>query len=200
MVIDSSQLAMIGGLLSVAAYFPYTIATVRGQATPQRSSWFIWALLSAIAFASVLHSGGTRGLVFTGAQMVGTNTVFLLSLWRGTGSIAQRSDATVLSFSALGLALWWWTDNAAWAMALAIAVGTAGGSLTIAKAFNTPRSEVLTPWILQWLAATFGAASVLGASPLEMAYPLYLFLLYSGIAGATASGRVARRRWGRHTP
>jgi hypothetical protein len=192
--IETSAPALISGVLSVAAYVPYTVSTLRGRTVPQRASWFIWGLLSVIAFASVLHSGGTRGLVFTGAQMVGTNTVFLLSLWRGTGSIARRSDATVLGFSGLGLLLWWWTDNAAWAMALAIAVGSAGGSLTIAKAVSRPRSEMLTPWVLQWLAAGFGVASILGASAMEAAYPLYLFLLYSGIAGATAIGRVRRLR------
>ena len=197
---ETSAPALISGVLSVAAYVPYTIAALRGQATPQRSSWFIWGLLSVIAFTSVLHSGGARGLVFTGAQMLGTNTVFLLSLWRGTGSIARPSDATVLGLSALGLLLWWWTDNAAWAMALAIAVGSAGGSLTIAKAFSRPRSEVLTPWVLQWLAAGFGVASVFGASAMETAYPLYLFLLYSGIAGATGIGRITRRLSRRRTP
>lgn len=194
MALDSTQVAAIAGCLSIVAYLPYGYSVLRGTVIPQRTSWLIWGQLSLISFFSVLASGGSDGLLFLGAQMLGTNTIFLMSLWRGTGSLAEPADASVVTLSALGLALWWWTDNPAWAMGLSIAIGTLGGLLTVAKAFGRPHSEALSPWTLQWLAALLGVVSVIGTTALELAYPLYLFLLYSGIVGATLSGRVLSRR------
>lgn len=194
MALDSTHIAALAGILSVAAYLPYGYDVLRGTVIPQRTSWLIWGLLSLIAFFSILMSGGSDGLLFTGAQMMGTNTIFLLSLWRGTGSLAEPADFTVISLSALGLGLWWWTDNPAWAMGLSITIGTLGGTLTVAKAYRRPRSEALRPWALQWLAALLGVGSVIDTTALEVAYPLYLFLLYSGIVGATLVGRALSRR------
>lgn len=194
MALDSTQVAAIAGCLSIVAYLPYGYDVLRGTVIPQRTSWLIWGLLSLIAFFSVLASGGSDGLLFTGAQMAGTNTIFVMSLWRGTGSLAEPADAAVVTLSGFGLGLWWWTDNPAWAMGLSIAIGTLGGLLTVAKAFRRPRSEALGPWALQWLAAALGVGSVIGTTALEVAYPLYLFLLYSGIVGATLGGRALSRR------
>lgn len=193
MALDSTEIAVLAGGLSVMAYLPYGYSVLRKQVTPQRTSWLIWGLLSLIAFFSVLASGGSDGLFFTGAQMAGTNTIFLMSLWRGTGSLTEPADAAVVTLSGVGLGLWWWTDNPAWAMGLSITIGTLGGLLTVAKAFRRPHSEALGPWLLQWLAALLGVASVIGTTALELAYPLYLFLLYSGIVGATLGGRTLPR-------
>ena len=189
MAFDEAQLAAVAASLSVMAYLPYGWAVLRGRARPQRSSWLIWSVLSAVAFFAVLGSGGTRGLLFTGSQLAGTAAIFLLSLWSGAGSVFNRSEGAILSLSALGLLLWWATDDAAYAMALSIAIGTTGGSLTVLQAYRRPGSEALLPWAVQTLAAGFGVASALGGSMLELAYPAYLLALYAAIFGAGLAGR-----------
>lgn len=188
--IDPTQAALMAAGLSVIAYLPYAKAVLDDNARPQRSSWFIWALLSIVAVTSVRGSGGTQGLIFTTAQMAGTTGIFVMSLWRGTGSFVGRSELTVLGGSAAGLALWAWTSDPRWAMGLSIAVGALAGTLTISKAYRQPHTEALLPWTLQWMAAVFGVLSVLGGTAMEMAYPVYLLALYSGITGADVMGRM----------
>ena len=194
MVFTSTNLALIAAVISAAAYLPYAYAVIRGVTKPQRSSWLIWSVLSSIAFFAVIASGGTQGLFFTGAQATGTILIFTLSLWRGTGALTNRKDAMVLILSLLGLILWAVTENPNYAMALSIILGALGGSLTLIKSFTDPRSEALTPWVLQTLAAGFGSASVLGATALEMAYPLYLLALYGSILISINLGYMAQNR------
>ena len=187
---NPSQLANIGAALSLVAYMPYAWAVLRGHARPQRSSWLIWSVLSSTALAAVIGSGGTQGIAFTASQTGGTVAIFLLSLWRGTGSLYNRADCSVIVASAVGIGLWFLTDNPTYAMVLSIGIGAMGGSLTVLKAYRLPASEAIGPWALQMTAAGFGVASVIGATALEMAYPIYLLVLYIAIVAAGGLGRI----------
>ena len=204
--LDADAQRMVGILsaaLSVIAYLPYMRDILRGKTHPQRASWLIWTLLSSLAFAAQYAEGATTTLWFAGAQVTGTVTVFLMSITHGKGVFLTRPDERVVWLAIIGLVVWYFTENAAYTLALTITISLLGGSLTVIKAFVRPSSETLIKWGISVVASSLAILSVGQVDWLLLAYPLYLFTLNTMIVSAILSGRVAAARsstlpYGRH--
>lgn len=180
----------VAGILSVFAYLPYIIDTLRGATQPARSTWMIWAVLSSILCLSLFAEGATDSLWFAAVQAGGTVIVFLLSIRYGVGNFMSWADFLVILLSAFGLMLWYVTDSAVYALSISIGISTLGGSLTVIKACRCPGSETLSAWLLSFVAAVFAMISVGEVDVVMLAYPVYLFLLYGSILVAMRAGRV----------
>jgi hypothetical protein len=191
--IDSATaFALASAFVSVAAFLPYVVGILQGRTMPCRASWFVWSVLSATAFASLVAEGATTSLAFVGIQSGGTILVFLLSLVNGRSAPLGRFDRLALGGAAAGIASWWLTADPVWALGLTIAVGSIGGLLTALKAFATPRSENLPSWMTFLTAACLAIASVREPDPVLLAYPVYLATIYAAIVLAILLGRPAR--------
>jgi hypothetical protein len=190
-----SPLALFGlasALLSTLAYLPYIIDTVRGRTRPQRASWLIWSVLGSIAFFSQLYEGAAASLWFAGVQVSGTITVFLLSIFVGAGVFLKRKDYIVLLLACVGLVLWYFTENAAYALAITITISLLGGVVTIEKAYRDPQSETIATWALSFVASLCAIVAVGKLDWVLLAYPVYLFALNGAILGAMLLGRARR--------
>jgi len=182
--------ALASAVLSIAAYVPYIRDTYSGATQPQRASWLIWSVLSSIAFVAQVYEGATASLWFAGAQVLGTVTVFLLSITRGSGVYLTRPDERVLWIAAMGLVVWYFTETAVYALALVITISLLGGTLTIAKAYRAPETETMGMWVISLVAATLALMTVPTWDPVLLAYPAYLFTLYAAISVAMVMGRA----------
>lgn len=176
--------AMFSAALSMAAFIPYIVNTLIGRTRPQRASWFIWSIMSTIAFFSQLAEGADTSRLFIGAQMCGTVTVFALSLFMGRGALLLKSDVPFVLGAAIGLALWYVTDNPIYALAITIFINLLAGIPTIRKAYFDPASETLSMWTISLAASICGVLSVGSFDWILLVYPLYLVGLYAMIVGA----------------
>ncbi|MEO0389481.1 MAG: hypothetical protein AAF218_00930 [Pseudomonadota bacterium] len=194
--LSAETLALLGlasAALSTLAFAPYIRDTLTGATQPQRASWLIWTVLSNIAFWAQVAEGAEASLWFAGTQAGGTTVIFLLSLRKGTGELLSRPDERILWIAALGVVVWYFTDTAEYALAMTITISLLGGSLTVLKAYRDPGSETLLCWALGFAASCCALISVGTVDPVLLAYPAYLFVLYSAIIGATVLGRVKDR-------
>ncbi len=87
------------------------------------------------------------------------------------------------------MALWYALDHAAYALGLNIAINAIGGYATVTKAYRAPESEPLCSWVLLAFASLCGIASVGVLDWMYIAYPVYLFGLYSLVVFAVILGR-----------
>lgn len=189
---DQNHLWLLGalaGVLSTFAYLPYIVDTIAGRTEPQRASWLIWSVLGTIAFFSQVFEGATASLWFAGVQVSGTITVFLLSIWKGSGAFLRAADYLVLGIAAMGLVIWYFTETAAYALVITIAISLLGGALTVTKSYRNPDSETLTTWVVSWVASLCAVFAVGSLSPVLLAYPAYLFTLYTMFVVAILLGR-----------
>ncbi len=177
-------------LLGLIAFLPYMRDTIQRKTQPQRASWLIWSVLGSIAFFTQVYEGATSSLWFVGVQVACTITIFALSVWFGAGRFLARSDLVILLFAALGLLLWYSTNNAAYALAITITTSLLGGVATAAKAYRNPDSETLSAWVVSLAATVLGLLSVGAVDWMMLAYPLYLFVLYSIFIVAILLGRM----------
>ncbi|MEM7242968.1 MAG: hypothetical protein AAF429_12350 [Pseudomonadota bacterium] len=185
-------LALTSVILTLVGYAPYIIDTITGRTSPQRASWLIWSVLGAIAVASLIYEEAGASLWFAVAQVGGTILIYILSFVFGSGTHLRKSDYRVLAAAAFGLVLWYFTEQAAYALAITITISLLGGMMTIKKAFLDPESETLSTWAIFLGASVLALASVDQAELIYYAYPAYLFTLYLGIVLAIFAGKAVR--------
>lgn len=189
----TSIFALLALLLSLLAFFSYIRDTIACRTQPQRASWLIWSVLSSIAFFTQVAEGATTSLWFIGAQFARTFSILKLSIWYGSGSYLSRRNLTIFAAAAVGLLLWYLLENTAYALAIVIMISAMGGYATVAKAYRAPESETLSTWFMLMAASICGVASVGVLHWMHMAYPVYLFGLYSSISTALILGRSSER-------
>ena len=180
--------------LSIAAFAPYIFDTITGETRPQRAAWLIWAVLSTISFLSNLYEGASTSAAFLGVQAGGTIIIAVLAIFKGRGTFLRRTDYAILFISGIGLVLWYHTDNAAYALAISLGLSMLAGFVTIIKSYVTPESETLSTWVISFFAAAAGIMAVGSNDPVLLAYPVYLFALYTCIITAFALGKLRLRR------
>ncbi len=183
-------LGVLSGILSAVAYIPYIRDTIALRTQPQRASWLIWSVLGSIAFFSQVYEGAGSSLWFAGVQVGGTVAVFVLSIRLGVGGFLNRSDCAVLAAAGSGLILWYFTENASYALAITISISLLGGSVTVLKAYRAPQSETMVTWLMSFIASGCAILSVGTVDWVLLAYPIYLFVLNGAIVLAIVLGRM----------
>lgn len=182
------MLGLLSGLLAASAYVPYIISILRGRTKPERASWLIWAVLAAIAFFSQLDKGATFSLWLVVFDSLGTFVILALSIKRGVGGFARR-DKIALLIAALGLLVWYFTNEALYALLLVILVDATAQTLTTLKAFKDPHSESPVAWSLGSLAGLAATFSVGSFNIPVLAYPIYIFLANASAVLAIILGK-----------
>lgn len=178
---------MFAGFLSLISYFPYIKDVLAKKTKPQRTSWIIWAILTAIAFFSQLAKGATASLWQPGIETVCITTIFFLSLSYGVGGITKR-DIAILLAAGIGLLLWYHTKEPAIALYISIAIDASGTILTVIKSYEDPASETFSTWIMVAIAGLFSMFAVGKFDIVLLSYPLYIFAANAATALAMVLG------------
>ena len=178
----------LSGFLSIAAVFPYIYDILKGNTKPERASWFIWTALGAIAFFSQLEKGATNSLWMVGTSTLAVLVVSLLSLKLGSGGFSKRDKISLL-IASLGILLWFFTKEAAFALFITIFVDSIGSFLTTVKSYEDPESETLLTWIVASIAGLLAAMSIGEWNFILLVYPLYIFLANSLVVTAILLGK-----------
>lgn len=181
-------LGLIAGVLSVITYVPYLRDIFRLKTKPERATWFIWAVLSGIAFFSQMAKGATDSLWLVGVQTIGVVVIFILSIRYGVGGFVRR-DMIALGAAGLGLVLWYYTNEAAFALLIAIVIDAIGASLTVLKAYKDPESETLSTWVLSGTAGIFATLAVGSLDYILLAFPVYVIVINYAVATAMILGK-----------
>lgn len=181
-------LGLISGVLSVITYLPYLRDIFKLKTKPERATWFIWSVLSGIAFFSQMAKGATDSLWLVGVQAIGVVVIFLLSIRFGVGGFVRRGIIALIA-AGIGLILWFYTNEAAFALLIAIAIDAIGGLLTVLKAYRDPESETLSTWVLSGTAGIFAAFAVGSLDYILLAFPVYVVLINYAVAVAMILGK-----------
>lgn len=176
-------LPILAVTLAIAGYIPYIAAVLRGEARPNRASWWIFAVSAGAGAASSWAAGarGTVGVPVTYA--ICCVAVGLLSLRRGEGGVG-RLDRSCLAVAAASLAVWWATGEPMLAIVMNCVVDAAGSVPTVVKAWRDPARENGTAWLI-WLAASVcNLAQIRELRAADLLYPGTLAL--AAVAVVTA--------------
>jgi hypothetical protein len=174
-------LAIAGSLINFAACLSYIRAIFRGEATPNRVTWLLWAFVPLIASAAQLRSGVGISTLVVLSVGVGPACVVLASFLRGAGSWTLGLFDYLCGACALAaLALWTVTGDPVTAIVLSILGDFAAALPTLRKAWLAPATESRTTYLISFVGMVLGIFSVQQAT-----FSAYAFNAYLVAASAT---------------
>ena len=167
--------AISGSIINFVACLNYVRAILKGEATPNRVTWFLWALVPLIAAAAQLRAGvGISTLVVLSVGL-GPACVVLASFVRGSGSWSLGPFDYACGACALAaLALWAVTGEPVTAIALSILGDFAAALPTLRKAWLEPETENRSTYLISLAGMILGIFSVTQATFAGYAFNAYL--------------------------
>src|SRR5271154_3715511 len=176
-------LAIAGSVINFVACLGYVRAILKGEASPNRVTWALWALVPLIAGVAQLRAGvGISTLV---VLSVGTGPAFvvLASFVRHTGSWRLGPFDYVCGVCALAaLALWALTGDPVIAIVLSILGDFAAALPTLRKAWLEPATENRSTYLISFAGMILGIFSVEQPTFAAYAFNAYLVAMSSALA------------------
>lgn len=158
--------------------FCYLIATIKGQAKPNKITWFIWALAPLIAFAAQIKQGIGLVSLMTLAAGIGPLLIFTSSFfspkafWKIT-----KFDLLCGIFSFVGLILWGITKEANLAIIFSIISDGLAATPTVVKSYQFPETENDQSYLFGMLGAIMTLFTIKQWNFATSAFPLYIALV-----------------------
>ncbi|MEW6748147.1 MAG: hypothetical protein AB1295_00360 [Candidatus Micrarchaeota archaeon] len=175
-------LGILAAVVVTAAYFPYIYSTVKGKTRPNRATWFIWAVVGIVVFASYYSLGAWSTLWY--AIPGGTVITALLSIRYGQGGWS-RFDSLCLMGAFIALVLWFLSRSPFVALVTLIVTDFFAYLPTIKKTYADPSSESQGGWALFALAGVLNFLAI-DRWTVEIAfYPIYMLSFNLLVLGLT---------------
>ena len=137
-----TAISIIAVILTIVGYVPYIRDTLKKKTTPHIYTWFIWGLVTAIAYGLQVTSGAGVGSWVTFVVAIICFFIFALGLRNGKKNIT-RSDTVFFVLSFVALFLWLIAKQPILSVILTSSIDMLGFIPTIRKSWNKPYSETL---------------------------------------------------------
>lgn len=133
-------LALGAAGLAVIGNVPYVRGIYTLRVEPHAYSWFVWSLVSGIAFAGQVAKGAGVGAIPTGVSWLFTLVIFFFSLRFGSKHVT-RTDTIFLIIALLGLIPWALTKDPTLSVMVAVGIDLAAYVPTLRKTWHHPHTE-----------------------------------------------------------
>jgi hypothetical protein len=168
-------LGYIATIISFGSYIPYFISIFKGTTKPHAFSWFIWALLTAIAFAAQLTDHGGAGTWVTASTAIACFAVFALALVKGKRDFSSF-DWWALASALLAVLLWYFTKNPLLSVILVTLIDALGFLPTFRKGYFDPRGEAISLYMFSTLKYILGIIALENLTVVTWLFPASLVL------------------------
>jgi len=167
--------AIVGSVVNFVASLSYVRAILKGEASPNRVTWFLWALVPLIAGVAQLRAGVGISTLVVLSVGAGPACVVLASFVRHTGSWSLGPFDYLCGACALAaLALWAVTGDPVTAIVLSILGDFAAALPTLRKAWLEPATENRPTYLIALAGMILGIFSVREATFAAYAFNAYL--------------------------
>lgn len=174
-------LGIIAAAVGFIGYIPYFRDIFKGKTKPHVFSWFVWCLLTGIAFFAQIAEGAGPGAWVTGFAAITCLVVAVLAIFRGEKKITL-SDWLSFIGALLGLLLWRLTDNPMLAVILITITDALAFVPTIRKAYYKPYEETIAAWLSYSLKFFIGLMALESYNVTTMLYPSALAVMNGSFA------------------
>lgn len=135
-------IGIIAVVLTFIGYIPYIRDTIKGKTTPHVYTWFIWALVTAIAFALQISDKAGPGAFTTLAAAIVSFIIFGFGMRQGDKDITV-ADTIFFILSLIALLLWLFAKQPVLSVILVSSIDMLGFIPTIRKSWHKPYEETL---------------------------------------------------------
>jgi len=167
---------LISSILLLGSLFAYLPGILNGIVKPHRTSRLIFLIIDLLTITSLFAQGNQIALFLSGASVIQSIIIFLLSIKYGMGGYSKQ-DLICLFMALTGIILWRITSNPIIALYCAISADFIGMIPTIIKTYRFPKTENWIPWAMCSLAAMINLLAIENKTLQVISYPLYLMLI-----------------------
>lgn len=132
----------IAAILGIAGYIPYFINIFRNKTKPHAFTWFVWGLITGLAFIIQISKGAGAGAYVTGTAAFCCLVITAITLIKGEITY-DKYDWLSLGGALLGILLWWLTKDPIFAVIFLIFSDAFGFYPTLRKGLKTPSKNRL---------------------------------------------------------
>ncbi len=168
------RFVIVGFILNFLGSLSYFLAVLRGQAKPNKVSWFLWGIFPLIAGIAQLDQGvGLQALPTFSATFC--SFVVLLAAFFNKKAYWKLGalDWVCGALAGLGYILWQITDWPNLALMFAILADFLAGVPTIVKAYKSPETESSWTFLLGFINYVLGLLTLQALDFAHLSFPLY---------------------------
>lgn len=184
---------ILGGIavaLGLLGYVFYIRGIIQGKVKPHFFSWFVWMLLTAIAFIAQVIEGGGPGAWVTGVTAVMSLGFAIVGLRSSSRTLIAKSDWFYFVAALLAIPPWYFTGDPLWSVIIITVIDAVAFAPTFRKAYHHPDTENGWTYTLSGIKFIFGLAALSTFTVTTALYPASLILAN----GAFVAMLVWRRR------
>lgn len=163
---------------------------IKGKTKPHVYSWFLWAVVTSLAFALQFTGGAGSGAFVTLAAAIMCFAVIVLGIVQKSKIEIVKMDSIFLVLAFLSLGLWLIAKQPVFSVMLATLVDLLGFAPTIRKSWNNPYTETLSFYYLNTLRFSLAIFALQKYSVITALYPIS-WLIANGLFAVML---VVRRR------
>ncbi len=172
------MLGLIAIIIGIISYIPYFRDLFKGKTKPHAFTWFVWSLLTGIAFAAQVIEHAGPGAWVTGTTSLFCFIVFLFALVRGHKDFPFVDWLCLLS-ALFALGLWFFTKKPLTAVILITLTDAIAFIPTFRKSFSNPWSETVVLYALAAIKFAIGLLALETITLTTYLYPASLVIMNS---------------------
>lgn len=162
---------VVAVVLTFIGYVPYIRDTVRGKTKPHIYTWFIWGLVTAIAFGLQISDNAGPGAFTTLAAAIVCFIIFGFGIRQGDHDITT-SDTVFFLSSLVALALWLFAKQPVLSVILVSVIDMLGFIPTIRKSWKKPHEETLISYATNTFRFGLAILALQNYTLITMLYPI----------------------------
>jgi hypothetical protein len=162
---------IIAVLLTFVGYTPYIRDTLKGKTKPHIYTWFVWGLVTAIAYALQLSDGAGIGSLLTLAAAIVCFLIFALGLRIGDKDITAV-DRACLGLALIAVIVWLFAKQPVISVIIVSLADMLGFIPTIRKSWAKPHQETLFSYQMNVFRFALGLYALEHYTIITYLYPL----------------------------
>lgn len=181
-------LATIIGLIGYAVYIK---TIIRGNTRPHVFSWFVWGLLTTIAWFAQMADGAGPGAWVTGMTAGVSYVIVVLAYFKSRANFdIAKSDIATFAAALASIPLWLITGDPLLAVILISVIDALGFYPTFRKGFHKPDEEALFHYNMAAVKFVIGILAIENFTWVTVLYPASLVFMNAAF--------VSMVMWRRH--
>ncbi len=173
-------LGIVAGVFLISGYVPYILEVVKRKTIPNRASWLIVSISTALILVGVNATGTDEAIWVPVAYAVGSFAILVLSLFFGVSGWS-RTDQMLFLVSAASVFVFFLTENMLIALLMNLAIFVSGYISIIKKVIVDPESESLVAWSLFFIGVVLNLVTVAIGTDTGVAVWLYPIVLVATV-------------------
>lgn len=133
--------------LTVIGHLPYIVDILKGKTKPHVFTWFVWAIITLLAFAGQWQKGGGPGAWTAGVTGLLTIVIAILSVRNGSKDIT-KTDKLFFAGALVSIVPWYVTNDPTLSIILLTVIDVLAFLPTIRKTIKNPATETLFTYAL----------------------------------------------------